>query len=363
MSGTATAPQAAQNNGAVKSKNQLLDEVVQITEDMRVKLGKRWGIPPSRVFTYGEQFISLSKSCPPDFRVSPDLIAQFLQLAAEHDLNPARYEIRAFYDYNKGLQTFVMIDGWTTLANRQPAYDGTEFEYERDKDGTLVAITSLVYRKDRTRPTRTRVKMSEWRVGTSPQWQMKPEWMLEGKAFKQGQRRAFGFAGVLDDDDLRQMGFDAPEPTKPTAPRTTVADLKPSAPPPDDEYSRPTTPAAPPREHVNTETGEITPAQNPAASGDAKAPQTGQQSQPAEQASPDELEADVITANTKIFYGILGGKRKESLWRDMSDEQRQSALDSAKHALTDANLPKADRARNLGIVNFIEAKLKEIASK
>lgn len=109
-------------------------------------------------------------------------------------------------------------------------------------------------------------------------------------------------------------------------------------------------------EHVNTSTGEITdgnghaPAQAPAASATATA-------------EPEEVQPDVITANTKIFWGFVAGKRREAVWRDMSDEQRQSALDSARASLADPNLNKADRARNMGVVNFIEAKLAEAANK
>lgn len=242
MAGQATQAAPAASAPA-KSKSQLLDEIVSITEDTRVRLGARWGVPPSQVFAYGENFIALHRNCPEGFRVPPLLIAQFLQLAAEHDLNPARYEIRAFYDYTKGLQTFVMIDGWLTLANRQAQYDGYELTYERDTAGSLVACSALIYRKDRTRPTVARVKMTEWRDATKPQWQARPEWMLEQKAIKQGIRRAFGFAGIMDDDDAAKMGYDGEQagdskPVAPSAPPApNLSDLIPAAPPPDDEYS------------------------------------------------------------------------------------------------------------------------------
>lgn len=227
-----------------KSKNELLDEIMDLTEDTRAVLGKRWGVPPSQIFPYGESFISLSKNSPPDFRIHPQIIVQFLSICKEHDLNPARYEVRAFYDYDKHLlQTFVMIDGWLTLANRNPQFDGVECEYEYDDQGKPVSVTSLVYRKDRSRPTKTRVKMSEWYVGTSPQWRMKPEWMLEQKAIKQGIRRAFGFAGIMDDDDILQIKHaeevtGRKEPVK-TSQGVKLSSLKPAEAPPEDEYSRP----------------------------------------------------------------------------------------------------------------------------
>lgn len=93
------------------------------------------------------------------------------------------------------------------------------------------------------------------------------------------------------------------------------------------------------QETVNTQTGEVT----------------------QDTAGDDDLEADVITSNTKIFWGYVAGKPQASLWRDMSDEQRQAALDAAKSVLADPKATKAARAKNLGIVNFIEGKLTELA--
>lgn len=244
MSGAKTAPQAQATHEQARTVN--LDDVMQATEDMRAVLGKRWGVAPSNVMRYGESFISLARNCPVDFHLNGAIITQFLSICKEHDLNPARYEVRAFYDYDKGLSTFVMIDGWLTLANRNPDYDGCDFEYEFDDQGKMQAVTCLIYRKNRSRATKARVKLSEWYVATSPQWRMKPEWMLEQKALKQAIRRAFGFAGIMDDDDARQMGLgifedqDKPGDKKIDAGEgIKLSSLKPGEAPPEDEYSRP----------------------------------------------------------------------------------------------------------------------------
>lgn len=371
MSGaTATATPPAQAPAKAAPAKNMLDEVMAATEDMRAILGKRWGIPPSRIFAYGESFIALAKNCPEGFRVSGETIAQFLQLAAEHDLNPARYEIRAFFDYNKGLSTFVMIDGWLTLANRQPAFDGFEFEYERDNQSGLVAVTCVIHRKDRTRPTKTRCKLSEWRVATSPQWGGKPEWMLEQKALKQGIRRTFGFAGIIDDDDARQMGLDVPEQPKPQ-PTTTLDQLAPAAPPPADEYSRPT--AAPSMrqqeaEPTNGNGHEAAPAPDAKAAARAKLeapaerPSTGSgqaKPEPAKEAKPEPkddepLVADVLTRDEKVF---VRANKKGGVFAkvsQMADFDMEDARSAAMADIDDPASTRDEKQHAMGVIVLLE---------
>lgn len=357
MSGaTATATPPAQAPAKAAPAKNVLDEVMAATEDMRAILGKRWGIPPSRIFAYGESFISLHDNCPPGFRVSGEIIAQFLQLAAEHELNPARYEIRAFYDYSKGLTTFVMIDGWLTLANRQPTFDGFEFEYERDNQSGLVAVTCVIYRKDRTRPTKTRVKMSEWRLSGKPQWQSKPEWMLEQKALKQGIRRTFGFAGIMDDDDVNQMGLDVPEQPKPQ-PTTTLDQLTPAAPPPADEYSRPMVTPTMRVAEADSGNGEAAPERKPEPAKDAKPT-----SKP-EKVSSADVEPDVLTRDEKVFVRFLGKKRVEAKVFDMNDTDMEDARSAAEADINDPDSTVEDIARAKGVIVLLEDEAARRAAK
>lgn len=386
MSGaTATATPPAQAPAKAAPAKNMLDEVMAATEDMRAILGKRWGIPPSRIFAYGESFIALAKNCPEGFRVSGETIAQFLQLAAEHDLNPARYEIRAFFDYNKGLSTFVMIDGWLTLANRQPAFDGFEFEYERDNQSGLVAVTCAIHRKDRTRPTKTRCKLSEWRVATSPQWGGKPEWMLEQKALKQGIRRTFGFAGIIDDDDARQMGLDVPEQPKPQ-PTTTLDQLAPAAPPPADEYSRPTVAPSMRQQEAEPQNGnghapaqvansEEAEAAKRAARAKLEAPAerhstgSGRASEPAKEAKPEPkdegpITPDVLTRDEKIFVrGNAKGKPVTAKVAQMADFDMEDARNAAQADLDDPSSTREEKAHAMGVIALLEEEAARRAAK
>lgn len=363
---TATMPQTAAKPADNGKPRISLDDVMSATEDMRAVLGKRWGIPPSRVFAYGETFISLAKNCPDGFRVPGEIIAQFLQLAAEHNLNPARYEIRAFFDYIKGLSTFVMIDGWLTLANRQPAFDGFDFEYERDSQGALIAVTCAIHRKDRSRPTKTRCKLSEWRVSTSPQWGSKPEWMLEQKALKQGIRRTFGFAGIIDDDDARQMGLEVPETPVKTAPAVTLDQLAPAAPPPVDEYTRKA-----PAPMQADDTAQNEPEAKPEPKEDAKSEARKKLEAPAERQAPaavpakeakptpepvnkDEIAPDVLTRKEKVFVRMLGSKRVTATVADMNETDLRDARDAAEATLHDPAASDADRSRAAGVIVLLE---------
>lgn len=167
-----------------------------------------WRIRPHKVPVLARSFISDNPDKEPaDYKGIPaTAVDEFLMICLEHSLNPAKKEIAAFYSTKKGLTTFVMIDGWVSLANRHPKCDGWEFEYEYSDTNKLEAVTCIMYRKDRSHPTKTRVKMSEWRIsGYDSQWNNRPEWMLTGKALKHGARFAFGFAGLYTDDEAREI--------------------------------------------------------------------------------------------------------------------------------------------------------------
>lgn len=385
MNATATAAKPQQAEAPAKPAVSL-DDIMDATEDMRVQLGKHWGIPPSRIMRYGESFISLHSNCPQDFRVPGEIVAQFLSICNEHELNPARYEVRAFYDYNKGLTTFVMIDGWLTLANRHPQFDGVEFDYERDKEGRIAAVTCDVFRKDRTRPTKARCVYSEWYMPNSPQWRSKPEWMLEQKALKQAIRRAFGFAGIMDDDDVRQMGLLKDEPADEKKPiKTTqgisLGSLKPGEAPPADEYERkPANNRVPPPdepeaaaldEKINGKREEA-PAKRKQAgvAGAAGVVPAGQSSVDGGLVAPGEdspaktsvaspaseiIEADVLTASHQVFVRKKGKVTVKRTVAEMDAEDWRDAHDAAQAVLADPNEKPATRSYALGVVNLLEA--------
>lgn len=129
--------------------------------------------------------------------------AAFLLVAHQHKLNPVTREIYAFPKKGGGIQPIVGIDGWMTLINSHPQSDGMEFEDHTDDKGKLTSITCKIYRKDRARPTEVTEYMEECKRSTEP-WTKWPARMLRHKAAIQAARYAFGFAGIIDQDEAER---------------------------------------------------------------------------------------------------------------------------------------------------------------
>jgi len=137
-------------------------------------------------------------------KASPGQFAAFLAVAHEYKLNPLTKEIYAFPTKSGGIQPIVGIDGWMTLANSHPMFDGMEFDTAIDEHGKLMAITATVHRKDRTHATRVTEYLSECQGNTGP-WKQWPSRMLRHKVAIQAIRYAFGFAGIMEQDEYEKM--------------------------------------------------------------------------------------------------------------------------------------------------------------
>ena len=149
------------------------------------------------------------------FRGSQDItneqMMSLLIVANQYDLNPFTKEIYAFPD--KGaIIPVVSVDGWSRIMNSNPNMDGIEFEYSPEtvdhKGKTChVWIDCLIYRKDRSKPTKVREFFSEVvRVMNRPgPWDSHPNRMHRHKAEIQCARIAFGFAGIYDADEAERI--------------------------------------------------------------------------------------------------------------------------------------------------------------
>lgn len=153
--------------------------------------------------------------------VSNEIVAAFLVVADKYQLNPFIKEIYAFPAKGGGIVPIVSIDGWSTLLNRQEAYDGIEFKDEYDENGNVISVTAKIFRKDRSHPTVVTEYMKECRRSTGP-WDSHPIRMLRHKALIQCARVAFGFAGIYDEDEGARVAAEAggfgtgsPEPDPP----------------------------------------------------------------------------------------------------------------------------------------------------
>lgn len=134
---------------------------------------------------------------------SREMVAAFLLVAKQYDLNPFTKEIFAF-PARGGIQPVVSVDGWMKLVNSHPDFDGMEFADSLGATGELLAITCRMFRKGRGHPVEVTEYMSECRRNTET-WKQWPARMLRHKATIQCARYAFGFAGIMEPDEAERM--------------------------------------------------------------------------------------------------------------------------------------------------------------
>ena len=130
---------------------------------------------------------------------SDDEILALVVISNTYGLNPILKEVYAFPAKGGGIVPVVSIDGWIRMMNDHPQFDGIDYQFEHDPKGGLVACTAIIYRKDRSHPTRVTEYLSECKRNTEP-WKMERR-MLRHKATIQGARVAFGFSGITDEDE------------------------------------------------------------------------------------------------------------------------------------------------------------------
>src|SRR6185312_12992602 len=126
---------------------------------------------------------------PANANVSNEQLVAFLVVAKEYNLSPFTKEIFAFPGRGGGIQPIVSIDGWLKIINSHAQFDGMEFVDERAQDGSLVAVTCKIHRKDREHPTEVTEYMEECRRDTDT-WKKYPVRMLRHKAAIQCARYA-----------------------------------------------------------------------------------------------------------------------------------------------------------------------------
>lgn len=147
-------------------------------------------------------------------------------VAAKYDLNPLVKEMAAFVSGGK-LQVTVMIDGWYKMVNRQPTFDGVEFDDHMDANGKLSAITCRMYLTNRTRPVTVTEYLAECRkTGNGADvWNKWPSRMLRHKAYIQAARMAFGISEIVDPDEADRIKESEPAPARDITPEKPEFDI------------------------------------------------------------------------------------------------------------------------------------------
>lgn len=137
----------------------------------------------------------------------PEHVAMLCSVALAHGLNPLKKEIYAFPDKGGGVRPIVSIDGWWTIANSNPMFNGVEFAFAGSKgqNGTGdLACTCRIWRKDREHPVEVTEYLDECFRATEP-WRQNTRRMLRHRASIQCIRIAFGLAGVMDEEEYERM--------------------------------------------------------------------------------------------------------------------------------------------------------------
>lgn len=150
----------------------------------------------------------LSTVMPANISPSREMVAAFLLVAKQYNLNPFTKEIFAF-PAKGGIQPVVSVDGWMKLINSHSEFDGMQFVDALAADGSLLSVTCRIFRKDRTHPVEVTEYMSECRRNTDT-WKQWPARMLRHKAAIQSARYAFGFAGIMEPDEFERMTQNEP---------------------------------------------------------------------------------------------------------------------------------------------------------
>lgn len=159
-------------------------------------MGNRLNVEPAKLHKTLAQTVFKGAS-------DEEMVALVL-VANEYHLNPLTKELYAFPAKGGGIVPVVSVDGWISMANSHPQMDGVEFAFAHTEAGDLNACTCRIFRKDRERPVTVTEYLAECKRNTEP-WKQMPSRMLRHKAFKEAARIAFGFSGVTDEDEARDI--------------------------------------------------------------------------------------------------------------------------------------------------------------
>lgn len=165
------------------------------------EMAKKWGMER-------EAFeATIRQTCmPSNMQVSAAQFTAFLLVAREYGLNPITKEIFAFPARNGGIQPIVSVDGWCNIINSHQQLDGIVFEDKLDDAGKIIAIKCKIYRKDRAHPVECTEYMGECERKTET-WKQWPIRMLRHKALIQCARYAFGFSGIVEQDEAERQNM------------------------------------------------------------------------------------------------------------------------------------------------------------
>jgi phage recombination protein Bet len=196
--------------------NETTAVAVKEKQSVLVALGQRYSVDPAKLLDTLKNTVFKDAN-------NEQLIALCI-VSNEYKLNPFLKEIYAFPDKKGGIIPVVSVDGWISLINRQPGFDGVEFVME-DEEGKPYSVTAIIHVKGRSHPCKVTEYFSECNRNTDP-WNKSPRRMLRHRALIQCGRVAFGLGGIADEEEVNYIKNVTPEAEKPQV--TVVAADKPT---------------------------------------------------------------------------------------------------------------------------------------
>ncbi len=145
-------------------------------------------------------------------------------ICSQYGLNPLAREAHAFVSGGK-LSVTIGVDGWIKIMNRQPDFDGVEFDDNFDGK-ELVSVTTKIYIKGRKFPTCVTEYMDECYQAKSPAWQKFKKRMLRNKSLGQCVRVAFGISEVIDSDEADRIKESDPAQSRDITPEKPAFDIE-----------------------------------------------------------------------------------------------------------------------------------------
>jgi phage recombination protein Bet len=168
------------------------------------RFASRFGMEPEKVLATLKATAFRSK----DPATNEQMMALMI-VAEQYSLNPFTKELYAFPDERAGIVPVVSIDGWTRIMQEAKAFNGYDVrwseetvEWEGKQVPSWCEIT--IYRRDIEHQITHREWFDEVRRNTGP-WKSHPRRLLEHKTLIQTARRAFGFAGIYDEDEAARI--------------------------------------------------------------------------------------------------------------------------------------------------------------
>jgi len=178
-----------------------MTEIVKRESSMMVSLSERWGIETTELIPITKATIFKEQAD----KVSDHELIAFLMVCDRYNLSPFMRQIHAFYDRRGVVVPIVGVDGWVDLINREKRYKGVRFEkHEDEQTGKLIAYTCILKVEGLEWPVEVTERLTECYRNTEP-WNKMPHRMLRHKSLIQAGRYAFGYSGIYDEDEGRDI--------------------------------------------------------------------------------------------------------------------------------------------------------------